>query len=102
MNVAALIAKVVTPLAQSAADQGVTLTGGAAPGLPPIDIDVAQVERVIINLVTHALHRTPSGGTIKVNAYPMRDGVLFEVSDHYEGERPEDMKQLARAFLGRR
>ena len=33
MNVAALIAKVVTPMAQPAADKGVTLTGGAAPGV---------------------------------------------------------------------
>jgi signal transduction histidine kinase len=99
MNVAALIAGVVTPLAQSAADKGVTLAGGAAPGLPPIDIDAAQVERVMSNLVTHALHRTPSGGTVKVNAYPTRTGVLFEVADHYEGERPEDMKQLLDLFL---
>jgi K+-sensing histidine kinase KdpD len=53
----------------------------------------------MINLVAHALHRTPSGGTIKVNAYPMREGVLFEVSDHYVGERPEDMQQLLELFL---
>lgn len=99
INVAALIAKVVTPLAQPAADKGVTLTGGAAPGLPPVDIDVQQVERVMTNLVTHALHRTPSGGTVKVNAYPLRQGVLFEVSDYYEGDRPEDSKQLLELFL---
>jgi signal transduction histidine kinase len=99
MNVASLIAEVVTPLGQAAADKGVTLTGGAAPGLPPIDIDATQVERVMTNLVTHALHRTPSGGTVKVNAYPTRTGVLFEVSDHYEGERPEDMQQLLDLFL---
>jgi signal transduction histidine kinase len=99
MNVAALIAKVVSPLARAAADKGVALTGGAAPGLPPIDIDETQVERVMTNLVTHALHRTPAGGTVKVNAYPTRQGVLFEVTDHYEGERPEDMKQLLDLFL---
>jgi signal transduction histidine kinase len=99
MNVAALVATVLTPLAQSAADKGVVLTGGAAPGLPPIDIDAALIERVLSNLVMHALHRTPSGGTVKVNAYPMRQGVLFEVSDHYDGERPDDMKQLLELFL---
>jgi two-component system sensor histidine kinase BaeS len=98
-NVAALIAKVVAPLAQAAADKGVVLTGGAAPGLPPIDIDAVQVERVMTNLVAHALHRTPPGGTIKINAYPTRQGALFEVTDHYEGERPEDMRQLLELFL---
>lgn len=99
INVAALIAKVVTPLAQPAADKGVTLTGGAAPGLPEVDIDIQQVERVMTNLVTHALHRTPSGGLVKVNAYPLRQGVLFEVSDYYDGDRPEDSKQLLELFL---
>jgi signal transduction histidine kinase len=99
MDVAALIAKVVGPMKQAAADKGVALTGGAAPGLPPIDIDAPQVERVMTNLVTHALHRTPAGGTIKVNAYPTRQGVLFEVTDHYEGERPEDMRELLEMFL---
>ena len=99
MNVAALIAKVVTPMAQPAADKGVTLTGGAAPGLPEVDIDVQQVERVMTNLVTHALHRTPSGGMVKVNAYPLREGVLFEVSDYFDGDRPEDSKQLLDLFL---
>jgi K+-sensing histidine kinase KdpD len=34
-----------------------------------------------------------------VNAYPTRQGVLFEVVDYYEGERPEDMEQLLRLFL---
>lgn len=99
INVAGLIAKVVALLAQSATDKGVTLTGGAAPGLPPVDIDAHQVERVMTNLVTHALHRTPSGGTVKINAYPLRQGVLFEVSDYYEGERPEDSKRLLDLFL---
>jgi K+-sensing histidine kinase KdpD len=51
------------------------------------------------NLVAHALHRTPPGGTIKINAYPTRQGALFEVTDHYEGERPEDMRQLLELFL---
>lgn len=99
MDVAALITQVVAPLAQAAADKGVLLTGATAPGLPPIDIDAAQVERVMVNLVTHALHRTPAGGTVKVNAYPTRQGVLFEVIDSYEGERPEDMRELLELFL---
>jgi K+-sensing histidine kinase KdpD len=99
MNVAPLIAKVVTPLTQAATDKGIVLIGGAAFGLPAIEIDAAQIERVMNNLVTHAVQRTPSGGTIKVNAYPMRQGVLFEVRDYYEGDRSEDMNQLLELFL---
>lgn len=75
------------------------LAGASAPGLPQIEIDRRQVERALLNLVTHALHRTPPGGVVKVNAYPMRQGVLFEVVDYFEGERPEDMEQLLHLFL---
>ena len=57
------------------------------------------MERILQNLVAHALHRTPSGGVVKVNAYPLRQGVLFEVIDYFEGERPEDLAQLLQLFL---
>lgn len=98
-EVAPVIAAAIEPLKQVAADKGVILSGTAAPGLPQIEIDTEQVERVIGNLTTHALHRTPPGGAVKVNAYPLRQGVLFEVLDYFEGERPDDMQQLLELFL---
>jgi signal transduction histidine kinase len=98
-NAEQLVASAAKSLAHAAQDKGIVLTGTSAPGLPIIDIDAHQVERVLINLVTHALHRTPSGGVVKLNAYPTRQGVLFEVVDYYEGERSEDMAQLLRLFI---
>jgi two-component system sensor histidine kinase BaeS len=98
-NAEQLVAAMVKSLARAAQDKGIVLTGTATPGLPIIDVDPHQVGRALSNLVTHALHRTPSGGVVKVNAYPTRQGVLFEVVDYYEGERPEDMAQLLRLFL---
>lgn len=98
-NAEQLVTASVKSLMRAAQDKGIVLTGSSAPGLPVINVDPRQVERVLSNLVTHALHRTPSGGVVKVNAYPMRQGVLFEVVDYYEGERPEDMIQLLRLFL---
>jgi signal transduction histidine kinase len=98
-NAEELIASIVKSLAPAARDQGVALTGTAAPGLPVIDVDPHQVGRALGNLISHALHRTPAGGAIKLNAYPTRQGVLFEVADYYEGERPEEMVQLLSLFL---
>lgn len=94
-----LIAATVASLAHSADDKGILLSGGSTPGLPLIEVDSHQVERLLANLVAHALHRTPAGGVVKVNAYPMRQGVLFEVVDYFEGERPEEMAQLLGLFL---
>ena len=98
-DVEPLLAQVVGSLSRLAQDKGIMLAGASAPGLPQIEIDRRQVERALLNLVTHALHRTPPGGVVKVNAYPMRQGVLFEVVDYFEGERPEDMEQLLHLFL---
>lgn len=94
-----LIAAAVASLADAAQEQGILLSGTAAPGLPTIEVDAHQVSRVLSNLVEHALRRTPAGGVIKLNAYPLRQGVLFEVVDYYEGERPADMAQLLSLFL---
>lgn len=94
-----LITATVASLARQADELGIALTGTPAPGLPVIEVDAYQIERVLNNLATHALHRTPPGGLVKINAYPMRQGVLFEVMDYYEGERSEDPVQLMRLFL---
>lgn len=94
-----LVAATITSLLPTARDGGIALAGTAAPGLPAIDVDPHQVGRALNNLVMHALHRTPSGGSVRLNAYPTRQGVLFEVTDYYEGERSEEMAQLLNLFL---
>lgn len=94
-----LIADTVETLAPSAAEKGVLLSGAAAPGVQSVSIDARQIGRVLNNLATQALRRTPQGGLVKINAYPTREGVLFEVVDYFEGERPEDMTQLLELFL---
>jgi len=99
-KIAALIAETVAGLTDDAAEKGVSLTGTAAPGIAVIALDARQISRVLNNLAGHALNRTPAGGSVRVNAYPTRAGVLLEVADFFEGTRPDEMVQILEMFFG--
>lgn len=49
---------------------GLSLTMELPPELPPVLVDVEQMQRVITNLVQNAIKFTPSGGQITIRAYP--------------------------------
>jgi PAS domain S-box-containing protein len=55
------------------------------------DVDAAQVERIIENLVANALRYTPAGSPIEVRIGPSDDGVLISVDDRGPGV-PEDIR----------
>ena len=89
-----VIEGVVAECLHLAAEKGVALAGAMTPGTPPVWIDPRQVGRALGNLVRHALNRTPQGGSVQVNAFPMRKGALVEVVDTYSGARSDEMQQI--------
>ena len=76
-----LLADLMQTLEPMAAEQGTTLQADFAPGLPQVSCDRDRVLQVFGNLCGNAMHVTPRGGVIRVQA--MRDGhfVCFRVSD---------------------
>ena len=48
--------------------KGVTLTAAEAPGTPRVLADHDRIQQVLLNLVDNALHYTPAGGSIRVEA----------------------------------
>lgn len=95
-----LIDATVETLAHAAEQKHITLTGRCAAGIPPIGVDVRQISRVLNNLVGDAIHRVPKGGSVRINAYPARNGALIEITDTYEGLRPEDVATTFKLFFG--
>jgi signal transduction histidine kinase len=57
-----------------------------------------QVERVLLNLLTNALHHTPSDGTIAVILRNERDAVLVTVEDTGEGLTAEARRSMFDRF----
>jgi signal transduction histidine kinase len=95
-----LIEMTIASHRHTAEQKNISLTGRCAPNIPPIPMDVHQISRVLNNLVGDALHRLPKGGSIKINAYPTRNGALIEITDTFEGLRPEDAATIFKLFFG--
>jgi signal transduction histidine kinase len=79
------------PVARSA---GVRLTASAEPGLP-VEVDPAELGRVLRNLLLNAVRHTPRGGEVTVTAELGPGEVRVAVTDGCGGIPTED---LARVF----
>jgi signal transduction histidine kinase len=89
-----------------AEEKGLNLTFTEEPGLPKIQADKRQLERVLGILLTNALSYTPDGGQIRVSTLSQQlDGDLwigFSVKDTGLGIDAEEQERLfERFFRGR-
>jgi len=89
-----------------AEEKGLSLTFTEKAGLPKVQADRRQLERVLGILLTNALSYTPSGGRIEVSTHSQRmEGELwggFSVTDTGPGITAEEQERLfERFFRGR-
>jgi signal transduction histidine kinase len=81
--------------------KGVILQASIEPGLPVVNVDAVQMERVIANLVGNAIKFTPAGGRVHVIARHERDQLILSVSDTGPGIPADELPRLAeRHFRG--
>ena len=58
--------------------------------LPPVEVDVTLISRVLTNLLENAVRHAPKGTPITIGAEPRRpDAVAVFVADHGPGVSPE-------------
>ncbi len=93
-----LVSDTIESFAALAEQRGVTLSGGAEPGVDPVLIDARQIGRVLSNLVSNALRHTPAGGAVQVRAFPVAGQVQVEVADTGEGLSAEDLPHVFERF----
>lgn len=69
--------------------------------LPLVQADADMLMRVFSNLCDNALRHTPSGGTVTIEAIPMQDGNLLQVSvtDSGEGIPAEALSRVFERFF---
>ena len=70
-----------------------------APGLPPLNADAEQIERVLENLLSNAIRNTPRGGEIRITAIQREDYISISVADTGRGIPPEYLPRLFNRFL---
>jgi two-component system sensor histidine kinase KdpD len=69
-----------------------------APNTPPVEVDAAQVERVLANLIDNALHYSPSDSGVLVRAEPGATELRLHVVDHGPGLPAEERDALFQPF----
>lgn len=80
---------------RSASDlKGISLDIETVPGLPDVDIDAAQMDRVVWNLLDNAIRCAPTGGEVVVSLDRTSRQVILAVSDDGAGVPPEDVPLL--------
>ena len=70
---------------EHAASKQIELIKALEPPLPRIQADIAQLDRVLDNLLHNAVRHTPSGGRIRLHARRHGERVIVSVEDNGEG-----------------
>jgi signal transduction histidine kinase len=92
-----LVASCVRGVEAEARARGVTLDQQLA-DTPPVRCSPDQVERVLLNLLTNALHHTPSDGSIAVVLDAADNHVTVSVEDTGSGITPEAARRMFDRF----
>ncbi|MDQ3684155.1 MAG: PAS domain S-box protein [Acidobacteriota bacterium] len=101
-----LLDQAVRSCAPLAARSGVEILNRSDENLPPLKMERRRVIQVFQNLIENAIHHTPPGGTITVEAEEVEeeDGRWIEcrVKDTGSGFQPEDLKRIFEPFFTKR
>ena len=99
VRAAALVRDSVDGLRLQVEANGIALQVDAAPDLPQVFVDRAQIERVIGNLVTNAARATREGGSITVSAVPRGGAVAISVADTGVGIPRDYLAKIFEPFV---
>jgi two-component system sensor histidine kinase KdpD len=53
--------------------------------LPPVELDIVQIEQVVFNLLENALHYTPEGSQIDINVQRQENALQVSIADRGPG-----------------
>jgi len=67
-----------------------------------VAVDRWQIQQVITNLFTNAIHFSPPYGTVKCNWQIYADDILVEISDRGSGISPTDLEEIFQPYYSLR
>ncbi|MCX7605287.1 MAG: PAS domain S-box protein, partial [Bryobacteraceae bacterium] len=89
----------MAPILNSLLGEGCELHFEIAPGLPPVLMDAAQFQQVILNLCVNARDAMQGKGRISIKAWGNHSRIFLEVSDTGPGIPPEIASQIFEPFF---
>ena len=93
MSVYDLVSDAIAGADALAAERGVQLADDGVERVP-VEVDGREMARVLANLLTNAIHRTPADGTVAVSARGDEDGVVLTVTDTCGGIPADDLPRV--------
>lgn len=63
-----------------------------------IEADRERLHQVLTNLLQNAIRHSPRGGEVRMDAYPVGETVVLEISDQGPGIPPEDRERIFQRF----
>jgi signal transduction histidine kinase len=93
-----MVKRITSTFAAVCDEHNVDLVNEIAIDLPPVYGDPARLSQVVNNLLTNALHHTPSGGKITVCIKQHHAQVRLEVSDTGKGIAPSHLPNVFERF----
>jgi signal transduction histidine kinase len=94
-----LVTDVVAQTQGLATQAGVTISSDIAPGLGPVQGDVAGLRQLVGNLVSNAVHYTPRGGSVAVRLQRTDSALRLEVEDTGIGIPKDDLPRIFEEFF---
>jgi signal transduction histidine kinase len=81
--------------------QGIAVTTDLDPGLPAAELDYAQIEQVLLALLSNAVEAMPGGGQLAVSARLSADAerVSIDVADTGPGIAPDQLDRVFKLFF---
>jgi len=67
--------------------------------VPPVQVDVAQIEQVLFNLYMNALQAMPDGGVLTISCQAVSGWLEFSVSDTGVGIPPDQLERIFQPFF---
>ena len=101
VNVGDLIRRKLAFIGKEAEQQGVEVTVGLKPSLPPCHLDVRMIGQALLNLLKNALEAMPHGGRLNISARPANstpdgDSVIIAIEDTGAGIEEAEMRRVFR------
>jgi two-component system sensor histidine kinase HydH len=93
-----VIASLKVLCSREASTHSVELVIADGESLPEIDVDAAQVQQALLNVVLNGIQAMPKGGRLAISATRENDGISVEIRDEGPGIAPEQRSRIFDPF----